>query len=356
AFLQDFTDMPVLVREDTGKRLLATDVAALARAAGARQVPEYRSQYVVHTPAGFRILDPESLRPTGAELDGAWEIGLVDGRIVGVTTVFRRLREHLADYGPERVSELTGAPASQIERIAVEVATRGPLHVVYGASDYQWYHGDLKGRAIALLPVLTGNLGRSGAGLSTLAGQYRIRFPLGAWWTPEGSSLNWVPYLHFLQGRGPRYPENGIRAMVGGWGNPFDQHNMANVLKERGTNGELEFILTTDFQMTTSAQWSDVVLPAPTWYEKVDLTATILHPYLQLQQPAVEPLFESRSELWIARELARRLQPGSERHFFPELDEREAAWRATDLLLRTGGPATEGITLDMVKAGPVRLR
>jgi nitrate reductase alpha subunit len=355
AFLQDYTDMPLLVREDTGKRLLAADVAALAAEARRRRVPEYRSQFVVHAGGGLRILDPESLSPTGADLEGSWQVRLRDGSVVRATTVLGRLRDRLRDYSPERVSEITGAPAEQVERVAVEAARNGPLHVVYGASDYQWYHGDLKGRAISLIPVLTGNLGKSGAGLSTLAGQYRIRFPLGSWWTPEGSRLNWVPYLYFLQGRGPGYPRDGIRAMVGGWGNPFDQHNMANVLKERAGSGELEFILTTDFQMTTSAQWSDVVLPAPTWYEKVDLTATILHPYLQLQQPAVEPLFESRSELWIARELTRRLSPGTESHFFPDLDEREAAWKAMELLLATGGEETAGITVDMLRRGPVRL-
>lgn len=354
-FLRDFTDMPILVREDTGKRLLAEEVAELAGAAAGRPVPEYRSRFVVHTPGGVRMLDPESLAPTGADLDGRWPIRLRSGGSVIATTVFTRLREHLEPYSLDRVAEWTGAPAAQVERVAVEAARNGPLHVVYGASDYQWYHGDLKGRAISLIPVLTGNLGKSGAGLSTLAGQYRIRFPLGSWWSPEGSRLNWVPYLYFLQGKGPRYPEHGIRAMVGGWGNPFDQHNMANVLKDRATSGELAFILTTDFQMTTSALWSDVVLPAPTWYEKVDLTATILHPYLQLQQPAIEPLFESRSELWIARELTRRLSPGSERHFFPELDEEAAAWAAMERLLANGGAETRGITVDMLRRGPVRL-
>ena len=130
--------------------------------------------------------------------------------------------------------------------------------------------------------------------------------------------------------------------MVGGWGNPFDQHNMSNRLKERATSGELEFILTTDFQMTTSCLWSDVVLPAPSWYEKHDLTATILHPYLQLQQPAIKPLFESRSELWIFRELAKRLNPEFEKHFFPELDENEAALKVIEMLLANGGIETAG--------------
>ena len=355
AFLQDFTDFPILVRQDTGKRLLAGEVSALAAEAQGRIIPDYRSLFVVRSGDAFQILDPEKLSPTHAELEGEYEVTLAEGQTIKVETVFTALKKTLAAYTLAEVAVITGCDPAQIERVTIDAANNGPLHVIYGASNYQWYNGDLKGRALSLLPVLTGSIGKSGAGISTYAGQYRIRFNVKSWWFPEGSKLNWVPYLHFLQGTGPRYPKNGIKAMVGGWGNPFDQHNMSNRLKERATSGELEFILTTDFQMSTSCMWSDVVLPAPSWYEKYDLTATILHPYLQLQQPAIKPLFESKSELWIFRELAKRLNPAFEQHFFPQLDENQAALKVIELLLATGGVETAGITLEMLKKGPVRL-
>ena len=354
-FLQDFTDFPILVRQDTGKRLLAGDLPALAAEVTTRTIPDYRRLFVVRSGDAFRILDPENLASTHAELEGEFAVTLADGQFIKVETVFSALRKTLVAYDLKTVAAITGLDPAQIERVAVDAAANTPLHVIYGASNYQWYNGDLKGRALSLLPVLLGSIGKSGAGISTYAGQYRIRFNLKSWWFPEGGKLNWVPYLHFLQGKGPRYPKNGIKAMVGGWGNPFDQHNMSNRLKERATSGELEFILTCDFQMSTSCMWSDVVLPAPSWYEKHDLTATILHPYLQLQQPAIKPLFESKSELWIFRELAKRLNPDYEKHFFPELDENAAALKVIELLLATGGPETAGITLEMLQKGPVRL-
>src|SRR5690606_6583493 len=95
--------------------------------------------------------------------------------------------------------------------------------------------------------------------------------------------------------------------------------------------------------------YADVVLPAASWYEKKDLVATPLHPYLQLQQPAVEPIGESRTELWIWREIIRRIDPElAETHFGVDEDD------AIRMILAAGGP-TEGITLEQLEAGPVRL-
>ena len=355
AFLSDFTDMPVLVRKDTGKRLQAGDVPALKKQAAKIAVPEYRGLFVVKTKSGFAPLNPQSLQPTGATLEGTWDVTLADGKTVAVSTVFSELKKELANYPLDRVSGDSGVAPETIERLAVECATAKPLHIIYGASGYQWYHGDLKGRALALLPVLTGNIGQSGSGISTYAGQYKVRFNLHDWWYATDAVPNWVPYLYFLQGEGPIYPENGIKAMISGWGNPFDQHNMSNILKNRATSGELEFIMTTDIQMTTTCQWSDVVFPASSWYEKLDVTATPAHPYVQLQQPAIKPMFESKSELWIARELAKRLDPKFEKFYYPKLDEGAAAEAAIRLVLETGGPNVAGMTYERLQKGPVRL-
>ncbi len=354
-FLKDFTDMPILVRKDTGKRVRAKEVKDLVSQAEKRKIPDYRDLFVIHTEKGFEILNPERLDPSGAELEGEYQVELVDGRKVEVRTVFSEFRESLKEYTLDKVSSITEAPAEQIERVAIEAATNKPLHIIYGASNYQWYNGDLKGRALSLLPVLTGSIGKSGGGISSYAGQYRIRFNLKEWWFPSGGKLNWVPYLYFLQGKGKRYPKKGIKAMVGGWGNPFDQHNMSNRLKDRTTSGDIEFVATFDFSMTTSCQWSDVVFPATSWYENYELTATILHPYLQLQQPAIQPMFESKTAFWVARELSKRLNPEFEKYFFPELDTNAASQKIIEILLETGGFETKGITLDMLKKGPVRL-
>ncbi|MFZ3372782.1 MAG: molybdopterin-dependent oxidoreductase, partial [Desulfitobacteriaceae bacterium] len=344
-FIKTFTDLPLLVRIDNGKRLKADEVKNLVKPS---DIPTYREAYVAYN-GQFIAVHPEKLDlPLDVMSEGVVEVPLKTGEIVKAKPAFQLLKESLTQYTPEEVEKLAGIPKDDLVRIAREMAESKPLHVIYGAGNYQWYHGDLKGRALALLPVLTGNIGKAGAGISTYAGQYRIRFKVAEWWVPEGKKQNWLPFLYVLHGptktMKAKWPKNGIKALVVGWGNPFDQHNMANKLREMVEKGNLEFVVTTDFQMTTSCQYSHAVLPAVSWYEKTDLVATPVHPYLQLQQSVVKPLYEGKPEFWIIRELAKRLNPEFEKYFYPGLEPDAAAEKVIELLLKTGGPAVAGIT------------
>ena len=49
--------------------------------------------------------------------------------------------------------------------------------------------------------------------------------------------------------------------------------------------------------MTSNALFSDVVLPAATWYEKYDLSSTDLHPFVHTFNQAVPPPWESQERL-----------------------------------------------------------
>lgn len=356
-FIKTYTDLPLLVRLDNHKRLKAEEVQGLTRP---EDVPPYREAFVAYN-GRFLAVHPEKLElPLDVSLEGELEVELKSGERVKVKPVFQLLKESLQEYTPEYVEQETGVPQKTMVRLAREMATTKPLHIIYGASNYQWYHGDLKGRAVALLAVLTGNIGKPGAGISTYAGQYRVRLNLSSWWVPEGKKQNWLPWLYILHGPTERmkaqWPQKGIKALVVGWGNPMDQHNMADRLRQMVEEGELELMVTMDFQMTTTCQYSHVVLPAVTWYEKTELVASPVHPYLQLQQPVIKPVGEGKPELWIARELAKRLNPEFAQHFFPELDHEQAAEKVIETLLEKGGPAAEGITLEQLKKGPVRLK
>lgn len=68
--------------------------------------------------------------------------------------------------------------------------------------------------------------------------------------------------------------------------------------------GKLDLLVALDFRMTATPMYADIVLPAATWYEKVDLSSTDMHPFVHPFNPAIDPLWESRSDWDIYRTLA----------------------------------------------------
>jgi nitrate reductase alpha subunit len=63
--------------------------------------------------------------------------------------------------------------------------------------------------------------------------------------------------------------------------------------------GKLDLLLSLDFRMTSTALFSDVVLPAATWYEKHDLNTTDMHPFVHSFNPAIAPPWQTRTD-WAA--------------------------------------------------------
>lgn len=77
-----------------------------------------------------------------------------------------------------------------------------------------------------------------------------------------------------------------------------------------------------------------------------------MHPFVQLQQPAIPPVGESRDELWIWRELIRRIDPALPSYFDYEAED------AVEMMLAAGdhpGGPTHGMTLEGLREGPLRL-
>ncbi|MFC4597994.1 nitrate reductase subunit alpha [Cohnella hongkongensis] len=74
---------------------------------------------------------------------------------------------------------------------------------------------------------------------------------------------------------------------------------------EQAPEGKLDLMVNLDFRMAGTALYSDIVLPAATWYEKSDLSSTDMHPFVHPFNPAVSPQWESRSDWDIFKELAR---------------------------------------------------
>ncbi|MFG1976597.1 nitrate reductase subunit alpha [Nonomuraea fuscirosea] len=73
----------------------------------------------------------------------------------------------------------------------------------------------------------------------------------------------------------------------------------------RAPAGKLDLLLTLDFRMTSSTIFSDVVLPAATWYEKHDLSSTDMHPFVHAFNPAISPPWQTRTDFAAFHAIAR---------------------------------------------------
>ncbi len=79
------------------------------------------------------------------------------------------------------------------------------------------------------------------------------------------------------------------------------------VWRDEAPEGKLDLVVDLNFRMDTSALYSDVVLPAASWYEKDDLNTTDMHSFIHPLQAAVPPCWEARSDWDIFRSLAREV-------------------------------------------------
>ncbi len=84
---------------------------------------------------------------------------------------------------------------------------------------------------------------------------------------------------------------------------------------EQAPVGKMDLVVDLNFRMDTSALYSDVVLPAATWYEKSDLNSTDMHSFIHPLSAAVPPCWESRSDWQIFRTIARKFSELALKHF-----------------------------------------
>jgi DMSO reductase family type II enzyme molybdopterin subunit len=161
-FVQEQTDLPLLVRTDSGRFLRGSDVAEGDRD---DQFFWWDTLTGTLTPAPRGTLATTGVDPA---LEGTFKADLKDGSSVEVEPVFVRLRRHLEDYTPERAGEICQIHPDNIRKLARKVATR-KTKIFIGWNSGKYYHGDLMERSMALLLGLTGNWGKKGTGTRSWA-------------------------------------------------------------------------------------------------------------------------------------------------------------------------------------------
>ena len=257
------------------------------------------------------------------------------------------LREHLKNNTPEWAEQVSGVPAADIRRIAIEFAKAAPACTTMcnrGSSAH--LNGFYNDRAIHLLNAVVGSVGKKGGWCwspwSGVDPQFKtpVMPPAAKTWSmledpPEYPLANvWrrmrvgeVVYLYLLQGRAK------LQAyMTYNLDSPLTWPE-ESLTKEVMTNEELiGFHVCINCFYNETAHYADIVLPWTTFMERWDLDARgsyNLRPYVGLRTPMVEPLGEARDVRDFFPELARRIGGGMEKAYeYGSTEEYIRAWAA----------------------------
>ncbi|MBI2890841.1 MAG: molybdopterin-dependent oxidoreductase [Nitrospirae bacterium] len=205
--IKEQTDLPFLVRSDTGRFLREADVVEggeetgyymwdarrqrLAPAPGVEGNPaslgEKPNALDVARSLGAHHFRSIRLRGLDPAIEGRHTVKLKDGSSVEVRPVLELLKERLATYAPERVRAITGVHPDTIRQLAREIAAAKSAMIFMSWGACKHYHSDLFQRAALLVLALTGQFGKPGAGMR-----------VGAWWTIHGFEILSYDVAHLL--------------------------------------------------------------------------------------------------------------------------------------------------------------
>jgi DMSO reductase family type II enzyme molybdopterin subunit len=159
-FLREQTDMPFLVREDTGRFLRGSDFATGGNGE-ILYVYDETTQKAVEAPRDTLVLG--SIRPA---LEGSFKVQTQAGQVT-VRPVFDLLRKQLdRDYKPEQTASTTGIHSEVVRRLARTIGRARAAANVTSSNIGKYYHGNLIERAQILVFALCGHMGKKGAGFS----------------------------------------------------------------------------------------------------------------------------------------------------------------------------------------------
>ncbi|TXN30062.1 molybdopterin oxidoreductase family protein [Lacisediminihabitans profunda] len=243
------------------------------------------------------------------------------------TTGFEALRRSVGEWWPERTQEHTGVPVWQLREIARRLAAGRGTYILTGRGVEQHEDGTATATAAINLSLALGLVGTAHSGYGTLTGQgngqggrehgqkcdqlpgYRkitdgaAREHVAAVWGVDPQSLPGpgVPAVELLSSMGRA---GGIRCLLVHGSNVVV--SAPNASRVREGLAALDFLVVCDFFFSETAQFADVVLPVTQWAEE-EGTMTSLEGRVIRRRRAIDPPPGVRSELWILRELARRL-------------------------------------------------
>lgn len=241
---------------------------------------------------------------------------------------------------PQWASHITGIPVDRIVKLAREIGQAKPAYISQGWGPQRQANGELTSRAIAMLPILTGNVGINGGNSGARESTYTItieRMPVLS--NPIKTQISCFSWTDAIA-RGPEMTakKDGVRGkdkldvpikFIWNYaGNTItNQHSDINkthdILQD---DTQCEMIVVLENFMTASAKYADILLPDLMTTEQEDIIPNDYAGnmgYLIFIQPATTAKFERKGIYEVMSEVARRLGPDVYTKFTENRTQRE---------------------------------
>lgn len=300
-FLQNSTVAPFLVKPD--HKFLRLSDLGLAEAGSEEDRP-----VVTDGEGAFDV--PEKI--TNPVIEGTFHAGDVE-----VTCAYTLLAERVAEWPVERASEVTGISVQDIRDLARMYAQDTPatIYTVFGADHY--YNGHWNYSCMVALALLTGNVGKSGAGIGVAnTGKQNALNTKFASDVPspveKAKTIQMLRIEDAILNHSYNDEPFELHGMFLSYVNPIA--NAADRNRTIEAFKELDLLVVVDMVLSETAEYADYVLPCSHWFEHESMMATmIMHPCLVYSAAALDPLGDSKSDFDILKLLAEGLGYGE--HF-----------------------------------------
>jgi anaerobic selenocysteine-containing dehydrogenase len=254
-------------------------------------------------------------------------------------TGFDRLVEVSKKYDLNAMAKITGLKTREMEDFIADYVSLRPNCIMMGYGMQRNRNGGEMIRAISLLPALIGE--NRGFFYSTDLDDFDRQY-LEGWNLTSRRKV-----YHNMVDIGRTLETGRIKMMFVYNSNPLATLPNQNLLRKGFSSDEI-FTVVHDLFMTDTALYADIVLPATTTFEHLDLHSSYFHQYLSLNEKAIEPLGDARSNSETFRSLARTM--GLTARELYEEDEKIAS----NLIARS--KTVEGRYEDLRKKGYLRFR
>jgi len=256
----------------------------------------------------------------------------------------RLIAEKLPQYPLDRVEQITGVPAADVEKLALLYGRTKKSFIRLNWGIQRHANGGMMTRTISLLPALTGAM-TGGAGVCVSTGA-----------ETRGVNMAKLQRTDLLAGRTPRMInmiqlgralndprlDPPIKALFC-WNSDPANCVPDTVAARRGLMRDDLFVVVHDTFFTDSCVYADIVLPADTQLEHADLHGAYGNYYLGLSRPAIAKVGESLDNTEMFRRLARAM--GYDDPCFSDSDEK----MIRELLDPAFNPLFEGVTYEKLE-------